>query len=480
MYQISTRPYLYELSRKQKVESLADVPDEMLDKLKAAGITIVWFMGVWKLGEIGLNFDRNYPPLLKAYSEDLPGYTKDDIIGSPYSIVEYTCHPDIGTDDDIAKLRDRLHSRDMRLMLDFVPNHTARDGTLKEKGLDYYVREAKGRGRDTNRFDADGVAYGSDPNYPGGWKDTSQLNYWNPDTWKFQVDTLLHIAALCDGIRCDMAMLCMNDVIQRTWGEELASNGYKRPQAEFWKEAISTVKAKFPQVIFLAECYWDTEAALHGLGFDFTYDKALYDRLEHFHLQNLRDYITSKPVEYHFKSAHFTENHDEPRAVRQFKSIPAANAAALISMTMPGMRFHHHGQWQGFSNRLRVHLRRSADEPVHPEVEAFYAKLCDATAADVFHKGKWTYLNVKGDNSWRFVGWRWEYEDEKRAIIVNYSDQMADARLPLDNASARDGKDDIEVEDLLTGNKFVRSAKEMASAGLHVVLGPFTGHIFKY
>src|SRR4029079_7777663 len=78
-------------------------------------------------------------------------------------------------------------------------------------------------------------------------------------------------------VRCDMAMLMMNDTFERTWGDR----GGARPEADYWPTVISAVKAAHPGFVFLAEAYWDLEFALQQQGFDYCYDKRLYDRLVH-------------------------------------------------------------------------------------------------------------------------------------------------------------------------------------------------------
>ena len=124
LYEISTRPWLYELSQKygKSITKLKDIPTKEFDNLQKNGIEIVWMMGVWQLGQYGLEFDRK-----ADYSSVLPDWTKEDVIGSPYAITKYTCNSDIGTNDDLKWLKEQLNKRNMKLMLDFVPNHSAVD-----------------------------------------------------------------------------------------------------------------------------------------------------------------------------------------------------------------------------------------------------------------------------------------------------------------------------------------------------------------
>ena len=167
--------------------------------------------------------------------------------------------------------------RGLRLMLDFVPNHTAPDHPWVEEHPEYYVRgteEDLARApQNYTRVKRKGgdlvLAHGRDPYFPG-WSDTLQLNYANAATQKAMAGELLRIAGQCDGVRCDMAMLVLPDVFERTWGA--------RPQP-FWPNTIKQVRAASPDFVFMAEVYWDMEWTLQQQGFDYAYDKRLYDRL---------------------------------------------------------------------------------------------------------------------------------------------------------------------------------------------------------
>eukprot|EP00741_Cyanophora_paradoxa_P008215 tig00000025_g7950.t1 len=482
LYQISARPYLFELSKRlgRKVAGIREIPDSDLDALKDEGITWVWLMGVWELGKIGLEFDRTFPPLLQGYKGHLPDFVLEDVIGSPYAVAEYRCNPELGTDEDLAAFRGRLHARGMKLMLDFVPNHTARDARLRKEKPQCYMREPKHRGRDTNRYDGEGYAYGRDM-YCDPWRDTLQLNYWNVETREEMIGALRRIAGLCDGVRCDMAMLVLNWVIAKTWAENVESHGHKQPPREFWSEAIGAVRGEHPAFCFMAECYWDTEETLMSLGFDYVYDKDIYDRLERGHMDNLRGYLGWRKQPYLARCAHFVENHDEPRAVAAFHGVARANAAALATMTLPGLRFFFHGQWDGRANKLDVHLRRALDEAGRPEARDFYRRLLPVIREPVFGPdAAFAPCAVSGSGAWRLLAWRWSLGPQRRLVVINYTDGMDDGRVQVLDAAGRDGRDELELRDLLSGEAYKRSAREMREAGLHVVLGPWAGHVFAY
>lgn len=278
-----------------------------------------------------------------------------------------------------------------------------------------------------------------------------------------------------------MAHLVLNDLISNNWGEQLSSWGYSRPSMDFWEEAIPIVKAKYPNVKFLAEVYDPWPSVLQNQGFDFTYDKKLYDHLVDGHLDYLRGYIIGNSPEFHKKSSHFVENHDEPRAVEEFGSYERANTAAFVSFTLPGQRFLFEGQTYGYKNKLDVHLRRAAYENKVPLTVDFYNKLLKAINRNVFKNGEWFYQNIESSGtSWRLVAWKWTSSEENVLCVINYSDNYGEGRVILPDAKPIDGKNIIKVYELMSGEVYERDVNEMNSIGLHVVVGPWSGQIFRY
>eukprot|EP00698_Gefionella_okellyi_P023976 TRINITY_DN8342_c0_g1_i1.p1 TRINITY_DN8342_c0_g1~~TRINITY_DN8342_c0_g1_i1.p1 ORF type:complete len:524 (-),score=84.56 TRINITY_DN8342_c0_g1_i1:420-1991(-) len=484
MFEISTRPWLYLLSQKygRNISTLSDIPDPELQAFADRGFNMIWFMGVWSLGQYGLNYDRTNPGLQKIYSDVLPGYTTDDVIGSPYAVTEYTCNPELGSDSDIASLRSRLHSMGMQLMLDFVPNHSAVDAPLVSSNPEYYVHAPKGQDPpyDNNTYYVNGLAYGG-MGWGLPWYDTLQFNYWNPDLVKLRIQELLKVASLSDAIRCDMAYLLLNDQIGNNWGKQLSSWGYTRPSDEFWSVAIKAVKQQYPNTVFLAEVYDPYQQTLLSQGFDFVYDKDLYDRLGSGNLDNVRGFINGVGAGFLQHGANFVQNHDEPPAAAFFGSWWRADAAALLTMTLPGMRFYFMGQFEGFKNRLQIQLRRALPEPVVPEVEALYQRLTNITSDVVFHKGTWTYIPLSGEGtSWQLCAWRWAYGNDKRLCVINFSASEASANVTVADAEPVSGQDLIPVTDLLEDQVYMRSAAQMRSQGLSVVVNQWWAQIFKY
>ena len=116
------------------------------------------------------------------------------------------------------------------------------------------------------------------------WTDTAQVNAFHPGLRKAAIETVSSIAAQCDGMRCDMAMLLITSIFERTWGQRAG----KQPATEYWQELIQAVRKKYPDALFMAEAYWELESALQQQGFNYCYDKRLYDRLAHENAASVR------------------------------------------------------------------------------------------------------------------------------------------------------------------------------------------------
>ena len=306
-----------------------------------------------------------------SFAETLPDLKDEDIAGSGFAIQNYTVHRDLGGDAALARLRQRLQKRGLKLMLDFVPNHMAPDHPWIDEHPDYFVhgsetdlaRAPRNYCRVQTKNGPLVLAYGRDP-YFEGWPDTLQLNYGNPQLQQAMIGELERIAGQCDGVRCDMAMLLLPDVFESTWGigAEL-----------FWPKATESVRRKHPNFQFMAEVYWDREWTLQQQGFDYAYDKRLYDRLREGHARPVREHFHAG-LDYQNKLARFLENHDEPRAAATF-SPEVHEAAAVITFLSPGLRFFHQGQFEGRKKRISPHLVRGPEEPVDQKLKQFYDRL---------------------------------------------------------------------------------------------------------
>ena len=339
LYEINTRCWLRELSGKQGARvTLGSVPQSEFARWRELGFTHIWLMGVWTTGPRCRAEALANKDLQKAYSEVLPDWRKTDVGASPYAVADYKVARSLGGDTGLKKFRNKLRAHGLKLILDFVPNHVGLDHRWVREQPDLFVQnptEVPGTFAQETATGTRWLAYGKDPYFPG-WTDTAQLDYRRFATRAAMKETLLAIAEHCDGVRCDMAMLVLNDVFSRTWGSFPISGS--APQTEFWEEVIPSAKQEHPGFLFLAEAYWGLEQRLQQSGFDYTYDKELRDKLMHKNASGVEKHLLNQTPEYLQASAHFLENHDESHAAADF-SLAEHRAAALVILGLPGMRF---------------------------------------------------------------------------------------------------------------------------------------------
>jgi hypothetical protein len=362
-------------------------------------------------------------------------------------------------------------------MLDFIPNHTGLDHPWVRRHPEYYIA---GRDEDLKRNPnfyglspyGNGVfAYGRDPFFPG-WTDTFQLNYANPELHEAMIAELLKIADLSDGVRCDMAMLVLPEVFERTWGLKAT---------HFWPKAIPRVRDYHPGFLFLGEVYWDLERTLQLQGFDFTYDKRLYDCLVSQQAPAVRKHLHAG-VDYQDRMTRFLENHDEQRAAAVF-SPEVHQAAAVINYLIPGMRFFHQGQLEGRQVRVPVQLCRGPVEAVNLDLEDFYQKLLEVLQHPTLHQGTWQILETQPawDSNWTwdcFMAFAWENEPAPCLVgVVNYSAIQSQCylRLPCEDLPGKL----VNLVDLFSGQVYERAGDDLLNAGLYLELPAWGYHLFE-
>jgi len=469
LYQINTRVLLTHLSRKLgRPATLDDIPDAELDRLSDKGFDWVWLLSVWQTGRAGQQISRANQEWRKEFEETLPDLREEDIAGSGFAITGYKVSQALGGDEALARLRERLRKRGLRLLLDFVPNHTGRDHPWVEHHPEYYVqgteldfaREPQNYAW-ANRKKGDLVlAYGRDPYFPG-WPDTFQLNYGNPATQEAMIAELLKIGGQCDGVRCDMAMLVLPDVFERTWGVR---------SEPFWPRATASVRERFPDFRFMAEVYWDLEWTLQQQGFDYTYDKRLYDRLTEGHARPVREHFHAG-LDYQDKMARFLENHDEPRAAATF-SPGAHEAAAVITFLSPGLRFFHNGQFEGRKKRISPHLIRGPEELNDDKLKRFYDRLLAVLKRPVVRNGQWQLLECEPawEGNWTsdcYVAFAWQGSGTERLLVaVNNAANQSQCyvRLPFSDL----GDSQWRLEDLIGGAAYDRAGSDLQARGLYL------------
>jgi hypothetical protein len=480
LLQVNTRVWLTELARGLgRQATLDDIPEGELERIAGQGFDWIWFLSVWQIGEAGRNVSRNNAEWRREFQDTLPDLCDDDIPGSGFAITDYRVSKLIGGDDALARLRERLRKYSLRLMLDFVPNHTGLDHPWVVDHPEFYIKgtgddiarvpqnyvKVKGRGGDLI------LAHGRDP-YFSGWPDTLQLNYGNPATQAAMMTELARIASQCDGVRCDMAMLVLPEVFERTWGIK---------SQPFWPEATRKARSVSSTFRFMAEVYWDLEWQLQNQGFDYAYDKRLYDRLRECNPRPIREHFLAG-LEYQNKLARFLENHDEPRAAATFPS-GTCEAAAVITFLAPGLRFFHQGQFEGRLKRISPHLCRAPDEKVNGTLQLFYDRLLRILRLPVVRLGNWQLLECapawagNGSND-SFIAFAWQLENPERLIVVvNYSDHYSQCylRLPFSDLEGRRW----HLCDLLGDAAYEREGGELSARGLYLDVPPWRCHIFE-
>jgi hypothetical protein len=479
LFQINTRVWLTELGRAmRRPATLDDIPDAALDRLAEQGFDWVWFLSVWQTGLAGQQVSRRHPEWRREFQETLADLQEDDIAGSGFAITGYTVHRQLGGDAALARLRQRLRTRGLRLMLDFVPNHTGLDHPWVEDHSEYYIPGteldlarapqnytwARRQGGDVL------LAHGRDPYFPG-WPDTLQLNYGNPALQEAMIGELLKIAEQCDGVRCDMAMLVLPEVFERTWG---------LPSQSFWPQATQRVRQRVPDFCFMAEVYWDLEWTLQQQGFDYTYDKRLYDRLHAGPARPVREHFHAG-LDYQDKLARFLENHDEPRAAATF--APGVHeAAAVITFLSPGLRFFHQGQFEGRKKRISPHLVRGPEEPIDQPLTQFYDRLLAVLHRPAVRDGQWHLLECvpAWDGNWTwdcFLAFAWHSSGAERLLVtVNYAPNQSQCyvRLPFTDMANRQWR----LQDVLGDATYDRDGDDLQARGLYLDALPWQASVF--
>ncbi len=480
--EINTRVWIRQFDTPEKRATLANIPDSCFDDFKAKGFDYIWFMGVWKTCPSTIHKYCFEDVLIKSYVKALKDWKPEDVIGSPYSIDVYELNPLLGNSNDLHILKERLNKKGIKLILDFVPNHFSADTSLINSNPEIFLKGTKENFINDphtffmpNPIEEKYFAHGKDPFFPV-WQDTIQVNTFSNEARIYLLNVLSGLTNVCDGVRCDMAMLLLNNVFKNTWAGTISN--YNQNAQELWSELITKVKNLRQDFLFMAEAYWDQEWTLQQLGFDYTYDKKLTDRLHKVSAKEVRDHLTAE-TEYQKKSLRFIENHDEGRAISTFGKDLSLAAAVIIS-TIQGMRFYHHGQFEGKKIKLPVQLGRDTPEVVNLEVKQFYERLLQISSREIFKKGTWTlrFPNVpwEGNMSYRnILAWEWIYNEQRALVVVNYSDQVSSCRIKLDMSGY---SEELTFKDELNEQTYLRSAEEIHHSGLYVELKGYNSHIF--
>ena len=489
LLQINTRVWLREASEQLgRRATLADVTDVFLESVSRLGFDWIWLLGVWDNGEASREIALRHPGLQKEYKAALPDFTEKDVSGSPFAVRGYVVNKDFGGNEALFLFRDRLQDHGLRLLLDFVPNHTALDHPWVYDHPEYYVngtaedlqKEPLNYRCAPTRFGELILAHGRDPYFPG-WTDTFQLNYRHPGLRPAMMKELQGIAKLADGVRCDMAMLLLPDIIARVWGNHsLPSDGAAPVDTPFWPMAIEAAREANPFFCFIAESYWDLESELIRQGFDFAYDKGLYDRLRAKDAAAVRAHLSADPG-FQMKLVRFLENHDEMRAASAFPPNPH-KAAGVITFLSPGFHLFHEGQMEGKRIKLPVQLNRRRQEAPDPMIHKFYLDLIECRKHRAFC-GSWKLLECTpawegNSTSDRFIAFLWEENPEARLLVtVNYGATSGQCHVRLRLPDLHNTR--YLLSDLMDQTRYEREGNDLALQGLYLDLPAWGYHVFE-
>ena len=477
IYEINTWVWLAELSSEaQSPLTLDAVPETVWAGIAGLGFDAVWLMGVWERSPAGTRIANANPGLQEDFRRALPDFTEEDNVGSPCCVRRYVVDAHLGGPEALAVARRKLAERGMRLILDFVPNHVAPDHPWVTEHPEYFIPANEEELRSAGTcIEVAGrcFACGRDPHFLP-WPDVLQLNAFEPALRIVATETLASIADQCDGVRCDMAMLVMNPIFEQTWGDRAGTS----PVGDYWLEIIPAIKAGHPDFKFIAEAYWDLEWELQQQGFDYCYDKRLYDRVKDDGAESVRFHLNAE-LAYQDKLVRFLENHDEPRAAATF-SGPRHRAAALVTATLPGARLFHEGQLEGRRVQVPVFLARRPAEPVDIELNCFYKDLLRGLRAGELFQGSWQLCERSGwpDNAsyLNLIAWCWQQDAARCLIVVNLSDMQSQGLVSVPWTDPADHE--WLLRDLITGVEYRRNGSQMLKTGLYVDLEPWGYHFF--
>ncbi len=476
--EVNAKIWFHQLKRDfGNIKTLADIPESYIVKLKSAGFDALWLMGVWQESLTSRQIARTDGPINDYLKKIVPDYTTEDIFGSPYSICSYNVDKYLGTNEDLLKFKAKLNENGMALILDFVGNHFSVDHPLTWQQPELFITSDE-EPQDKKLFyqnqNGTWIAHGKDPHY-APWTDSAQLNLFNPKTRQMLEDYLMKVAPLCDGLRCDMVMLMLNKVHKEIWGKYLK---FDTPSDEFWPGAIQKVKEKYPSFTFIAEVYWGLESEVQNLGFDFTYDKILYDRLLFSRPTDIAAHLGAEHL-YQKRTLRFISNHDEEAPLAAFGSAERSFAASAVAYTLSGARLFTASQICGDKRRLPIQYQPLV-RGVDIEVKTFYLKFLDIINHPCFHGGQWALKTAKShdgqDLSYQnILTWTWTQNTTCKVVVINYSDQKSKFKICIDKLPKTEK---ILLKDEFTESFISSSYEELKNKGLELEFAPYEFKIY--
>jgi glycosidase len=412
----STYVWLEQLAAQQQraITTLANVPDQELDRLASLGVTGLWLIGLWQRSAASAEIKRRRGD--------------QDAVASAYAIDEYRIADDLGGEAAFEDLKRRAWDRGIRVAADMVPNHMGIDSrwvvehperfislqeapypaysfdgpnlspdprseiTLEDHYWDNSDAAVVFRRRDTQSGEQRFIYHGNDgTSYP--WNDTAQLDYLRADVREAIIQTILDVARRAPIIRFDAAMVLARRHIRRLWYPEPGAGGaipsraehamsgaefHRRMPKEFWREVVDRVARDAPGTLLLAEAFWLLEGYfVRTLGMHRVYNSAfmhmLRDEDNAGYRRVMRDTLEFDPGILG-RFVNFLTNPDERPAAEQFGTGDKAFSAATLLATLPGLPMLGHGQVEGFRERYGMEFRRARwDEPVDEPHSSHFA-----------------------------------------------------------------------------------------------------------
>lgn len=404
LYLVNTRLWIDQLSKKYHRQITIDtIPNNEWDKLFEK-YDYFWFMGIYAPSKASQEHAKKWCHEFRYALPDLD--PEKDVVASPFAIPEYVPNPKIAKNwQSWDKMLNKLHRHGKKVMIDFVPNHTALDAELAKSHPEYFIQGNLDQYNSqpnffypvvTNNGQTYYIAHGKVPNFPE-WADTLQLNYGVPELHDEMTKQLLELSRHSDGVRCDMAMLLDPSTFIRTWGWLLS--GEQKSFIEkhsFWHEKIPLIKENLcRQFDFLGEIYWDKEYLGHV--FDYIYNQDFYKILlesPQALKSQVQKILAAGKNGRHYHDALYIENHDEERASQILRSEQSKAAAALAGIIPNSIFMVNQGQEEGWRIRPPMQISRFPNEVVNTDTQLFYDKLLHLFRSRLFKQGEWDLTDI--------------------------------------------------------------------------------------
>jgi predicted flap endonuclease-1-like 5' DNA nuclease/glycosidase len=531
--------WLDQLSKQYRrpIRTLADVPDQELDKLASWGISGLWLIGLWERS--------------KASRDIKQRMGNPDAVASAYSLYDYVIASDLGGDAALENLKARAWARGIRMASDMVPNHVGIDGRWVIQHPDWFVQlpyppfpSYSFNGPDLSNDPRVGIfledhywdhsdaavvfkrvdrwtgeerfIYHGNDGTSLPWNDTAQLNYLRPDVREAVIQTILHVAKQFPVIRFDAAMTLAKKHIQRLWFPEpgsgapaIASRGeFGLSKAEFdglmpeefWREVVDRCAVEAPDTLLLAEAFWMMEGYfVRTLGMHRVYNSAFMNMLRD---EKNAEYRTIMKNTMEFEPeimkrfVNFLNNPDEKTAVDQFGKGDKYFGAAVLCATLPGLPMVGHGQVEGYAEKYGMEYQRAYYDETPDEGLIEYHR---QQVFPLFHK-RYLFAEVQNFVLYDFhlgdgvdgiinddvYAYSNRFNDERGLIVYHNKYGTTRGTIRLGDRGKNRGASLVEglglnpdgqhyaiYRDWVTGLEYIRNSRELAQGGLEMELGAY-------